>query len=159
MPPPKTRTKIYVRSLRVMMLRSLLRLAMRASLVALATASVAVGCSRQGEGERCDLVAAGHDDCDSGLICIACEDLADRVTSRCCPPSGSSDPRCARSTAGGGVCLTQLGSGGSAGSSSGGAGSSGAGAGGVSAGGTAGTAGTPSGGTAGEDDPAGAGGA
>jgi hypothetical protein len=134
-----------------MMLRSLLRLATRASLIALATASVAVGCSRQGEGERCDFAAAGHDDCDGGLVCVACEDLADHVTDRCCPPGGgSSDPRCALSTSPG-ACFTNLGSGGSAGSSSGGAGASGAGAGGMSAG-------SSSGGTAGEDDPAGAGG-
>jgi hypothetical protein len=138
-----------------MMLRSLLRLATRAALLALATASVAVGCSRQGEGERCDLEAAGDDDCDSGLVCIACGDLADRVTDRCCPPGGgSSDSRCALGTPNS-FCLTNLGSGGSAGSGASGAGAGGAGAGGMSAGGSAGSS---SGGTAGEDDPAGAGG-
>jgi hypothetical protein len=139
-----------------MILRSLLRLATRASLIALAIASVAVGCSRQGEGERCDFDAAGHDDCDSGLVCITCDRLADRVTDRCCPPGGgSSDPRCALATSVG-TCLTNTGSGsaGAAGSSA--AGASGAGAGGMSAGGSAGTS---SGGTAGEDEPAGAGGA
>jgi hypothetical protein len=139
-----------------MILRSLLRLATRASLIALAIASVAVGCSRQGEGERCDYDAAGDDDCDSGLACIACERLADRVTDRCCPPGGgSSDSRCALA-ASEAVCLTNVGSGGSAGSA--GAGASGAGAGGMSSGGAAGSAGASSGGTAGDDDPAGAGG-
>jgi hypothetical protein len=133
-----------------MILRSFLRLAARASLVALATASVAVGCSRQGEGERCDLLAAGNDDCDSGLVCVSCEDLADHVTDRCCPASGSSDPRCQKGSPG--ECLTRTGTGGSGGS----AGAAGMSAGGASAGGSSGAA---SGGTAGEDDPAGAGGA
>jgi hypothetical protein len=148
-----------------MIFRSFLRLATRASLVALAVASVAVGCSRQGEGERCDFDAAGDDDCDSGLVCTTCERLADRVTDRCCPPGGgSSDSRCALATFEG-TCLTEVGSGGSAGAAgtagagTSGAGTSGAGAGGMSSGGAAGTAGASSGGTAGEDDPAGAGGA
>ena len=139
-----------------MILRSLLRLAARASLVALATASVAVGCSRQGEGERCDLAAAGYDDCDSGLICVSCLQLQGHVTDRCCPPGASSDPRCARSPSEAKECVSALGTGGTTGTagSAGTAGSSTAGA-----GGSSGTAGASSGGTAGEDDPAGAGGA
>jgi len=58
------------------------------SLLALATA-----CSKQGEGERCDLNKAGDSDCEDGLQCT-------RVGSadRCCPPEGaqSSDDRCDR---------------------------------------------------------------
>jgi hypothetical protein len=146
-----------------MILRSFLRLAARASLIALATASVAVGCSRQGEGERCDLRGTGNEDCDSGLVCVSCLELQGHVTDRCCPPdaTGSSDPRCARSTAPAKECLSNLGTGGttSTGGTAGGAGSAGASSGGAGAGGGAGTAGAASGGTAGEEDPAGAGGA
>lgn len=136
-----------------MIFRPLIRLAARASLVALATASVAVGCSRQGEGERCDLAAAGYDDCDSGLICVSCLQLQGHVTDRCCPPGETdwSDSRCARSPSEAKECVSALGTGGTTGTA-GSAGSSGAG-------GSAGTAGASSGGTAGEDDPAGAGGA
>jgi hypothetical protein len=55
------------------------------------------GCSKQGEGERCDKVAAGNDDCDSGLVCVDANELADESTDRCCPPEGEafSDSRCA----------------------------------------------------------------
>jgi hypothetical protein len=145
-----------------MILRSFLQLAARASLIALATASVAVGCSRQGEGERCDLVAAGSDDCDSGLTCISCGNLADHVTDRCCPaPGASSDPRCQRSpNEDATLCPVKGGTGGtggSAGASS--AGAAGMSSGGAPAGGASGSSGASSGGTAGEDDPAGAGGA
>jgi hypothetical protein len=60
------------------------------SLLALATA-----CSKQGEGERCDLNKAGDSDCEDGLQCT-------RVGSadRCCPPEGAqiSDDRCDRTS-------------------------------------------------------------
>lgn len=140
---------------RVMIVRPLLRLASRAALVALTVASVAVGCSRQGEGERCDLAAAGHDDCDSGLVCTSCRVLQGHVVDRCCPPAGtsSSDPRCASAPES--ECLSRTGTGGSGGS----AGSAGASSGGAGTGGTAGTAGASSGGSGGDEEPAGAGGA
>jgi hypothetical protein len=153
-----------------MIFRSFFRLAARASLIALATASVAVGCSRQGEGERCDSAAAGNDDCDSGLVCTICAKLAQHQVDRCCPPGGSSDPRCEFATKeDDSQCILQLGTGGTGGTNDGGAGkagsagssagSAGASSGGAGSGGTAGTAGAASGGTAGEEDPAGAGGA
>jgi hypothetical protein len=60
--------------------------------------ALVLGCAKQGEGERCDLLAAGNADCDSGLVCVAAEDLVDQSTDRCCPPEGegTSDSRCAR---------------------------------------------------------------
>jgi hypothetical protein len=53
--------------------------------------SLSVGCSKQGEGERCDRAKAGDSDCEDGLKC-------DKVDGqdRCCPPPGApiSDSRC-----------------------------------------------------------------
>jgi hypothetical protein len=61
-------------------------------------------CSKQGEGDRC-LRSNGNSDCDSGLVCVASDELADSAknpqfsTDRCCPEDGhSSDSRCARGT-------------------------------------------------------------
>jgi hypothetical protein len=56
------------------------------------------GCAKQGEGDRCDLLAAGNADCDTGLVCVDATDLVDQSTDRCCPPEGegTSDSRCAR---------------------------------------------------------------
>lgn len=64
-------------------------------------AALVPGCSKQGEGERCDKDAARNEDCDSGLVCIPKNQLADESTDRCCPPDGSaiSDSRCSRSGA------------------------------------------------------------
>ena len=61
-------------------------------------AALVPGCSKQGEGERCDQLAAGNEDCDSGLVCILKSELADESTDRCCPPDGEgiSDSRCTR---------------------------------------------------------------
>ncbi len=58
-------------------------------------ALTSVGCSRQGEGERCDLAANGHNDCEEGLFCTPASGDVDR----CCPPQGAAieDSRCVRS--------------------------------------------------------------
>ncbi|MFO7180483.1 MAG: hypothetical protein DIU78_017415 [Pseudomonadota bacterium] len=71
--------------------RTLVSLGFALGLVAL----TGVGCSRQGEGERCDLGANGHSDCDDGLFCTPAVGDVDR----CCPPQGAAveDPRCVRS--------------------------------------------------------------
>jgi hypothetical protein len=140
------------------------------AIVALGLALTFVGCSRQGEGERCDFNAAGDTDCDEGLVCVTCPELRTGTVDRCCPatPGAESDAACERAdverlgecnptTASGGT----TGSGGSAGSGGAGAagGMSGSGQGG-SSGGQGGSSG--SGGTSGEGgapDAAGAGGA
>jgi hypothetical protein len=82
-------------------------------LAGLATASG--GCSRQTEGERCDDTNGDSDDCDSGLVCTACERLRTLDVDRCCPPAGSdySDPRCAPTSSG--TCLDPTGGGGEGG--------------------------------------------
>ncbi len=82
------------------------------------------GCAKQGEGDRCDLLAAGNDDCDTGLVCVLASDLVDQSTDRCCPPVGEgfSNSRCARSgTVGTGGTSSAGGSSGSGGSSAAGA--------------------------------------
>lgn len=97
-------------------------------LVVLVTALSAGGCSRQGEGERCDLAANGDDDCDDGLICVSKVGNVDR----CCPPEGAAigDSRCSVANAPPG--------GSTGGSSSGGSSSGGSSAAGGSSGGTSG---------------------
>ena len=81
------------------MLRIVLRSLVRAGLVIGAVSSVATGCSRQGEGERCDYTWAGDQDCDSGLVCTQCGWLQDQSVSRCCRPDGTySDTRCIPTT-------------------------------------------------------------
>jgi len=153
----------------------------RTVVLALAVGFVAAqGCAKQGEGERCEPLAARNTDCDDGLICVPGEQLLETVVAstdsktdfgRCCPPEGEaiSDSRCARAG-------SLSGSGGSAGSTSSGAGAGGepgssggggepavAGAGGdVSSGGVpgAGAGGTPAeGGAGGTPAEGGAGGA
>lgn len=95
------------------MLRTVLRSLVRAAIVLGALSSLAGGCSRQGEGERCDFVWAGDQDCDSGLTCTRCGLLQDDRTSRCCRPDGSySDTRCIRTTTpSNDDCNTHLGTG------------------------------------------------
>jgi len=113
------------------------------------------GCSRQGEGERCDHAENGDDDCDEGLQCVT---PRGSTVDRCCPPAGApiDDARCHGSDA-------PIATGGTAGSSNDTGGSSPGGtSGGTNAsGGTDASGGTTggtdaSGGTAG--DSAGAGG-
>lgn len=97
--------------------------------------SLVFGCAKQGEGERCDLDAAGNDDCDTGLVCVDSALLADKSTDRCCPPEDRrySDSRCARggtlggSTGSGGSSAGKGGSGGSSASEGGAPGDGGAG--------------------------------
>jgi len=55
---------------------------------------VVAGCAKQGEGDRC-LRSNGDNDCASGLVCVASDDLAEQSADRCCPEDGhSSDSRC-----------------------------------------------------------------
>jgi hypothetical protein len=71
--------------------------------------TIAQGCARQGEGERCEPNAAQDDDCDDGLDCVPGKELVDNVPTaddfgRCCPPVGQaiSDDRCTRAGLSGG---------------------------------------------------------
>ncbi len=116
----------------------------------------APACSQQGEGERCDFSKNGDLDCDSGFTCVKANDLADRVTDRCCPAANTeSDSRCARGTP---MTTTTGGSGGS--STSGGTG--GDASGGAAAETAAGSSGVPAssdGGMSGGGTPANDGGA
>jgi hypothetical protein len=70
----------------------------RTAIVASFSGAAFMGCSRQPEGERCDREAAGDTDCNDGLVCVLCTNLASGQVDRCCPPgSGSqSDARCER---------------------------------------------------------------
>jgi hypothetical protein len=83
------------------MSRTVLRALVRTAFVLVAAGSINAGCSRQAEGERCDLEWAGQtQDCDSGLVCTACGDLQDQPADRCCPPNGTfTDARCAPASA------------------------------------------------------------
>jgi hypothetical protein len=108
----------------------------RISLLLLAGFAVSLtasgGCSRMGEGERCDFTNAGDQDCDDGLECVPLEQLVNGGgADRCCPPvgEGPGDSRCQRGMP-------------AAGGSSGAGGTSGAG-------GAAGAAGESMGGTPG----------
>jgi hypothetical protein len=139
------------------------------AIVTLGLALTFVGCSRQGEGERCDFTAAGDTDCDEGLVCVKCPELRTGTVDRCCPatPGAETDAACERADVDRiGECNPTISSGGTTGSG-GSAGSGGAGAGGMSVGGQGGSSGgqggaSGSGGTSGEGgapDAAGAGGA
>jgi hypothetical protein len=130
-----------------MLLRLAVRYVLRTVAVLSLGASFAGGCSRQGEGERCDFFkAAGSGDCDSGLVCKLCEELQDGTTDRCCPAGTQfSDSRCQPGTSN--TCATNTGTGGSSatGGSPGSAGTAGnqsGGNGGTEAGGTGGTDGS-----------------
>jgi hypothetical protein len=62
--------------------------AARAALVGGLLAGLAVACSNQGEGERCDTLAdnGGNDDCQDGLVCTPGTSLnPPQSTDRCCP--------------------------------------------------------------------------
>ncbi len=61
----------------------------------------AQGCSKQGEGERCEPLAARDDDCEEGLVCVTAKELGETFSEdvdfgRCCPQdlSSASDSRC-----------------------------------------------------------------
>lgn len=75
--------------------------------------AVVLACSKQSEGERCELANADAD-CESGLLCTSARDLgAPDGVDRCCPPGKSAtDGACAHRVAG---------TGGGPGTSSGGA--------------------------------------
>lgn len=51
-----------------------------------------VGCSTQGEGERCER-KNGNNDCAEGLVCKSGKDLGGNADI-CCPESGSTNPEC-----------------------------------------------------------------
>ncbi|HYP89162.1 MAG TPA: hypothetical protein VEQ59_13440 [Polyangiaceae bacterium] len=119
------------------MLSALRSAALFAIVSALAALSLP-GCSQQGQGERCDSVKNGDDDCDSGLTCVGSGELLDKVTDRCCPAEGiETDSRCKRSSATGSGGSS---AGGSAGTTAGGSSSEPGGAGaGTETGGTTST--------------------
>jgi len=114
---------------------------------------LATACSKQGEGERCDLLLSGETaDCESGLVCTAANALSDNSTDRCCPPEGQSfsDDRCApKSSIGNGG--SGNGGSGNGGSTNGGStnGGTGGAAGSISIGGSAGSTNGGSGGSTG----------
>lgn len=79
-----------------MLLRPLLRFA-----VLLLVPTVFLGsCSKQSEGERCDVLNEDSD-CEGSLECVAAEDLVNSEADRCCPPKGDRivDDRCHRAGA------------------------------------------------------------
>lgn len=59
--------------------------------------ALAAGCSKQGEGERCDREAAGDNDCEPPLICqdVGQQSAANPIQ-RCCPRRSEdiTDERC-----------------------------------------------------------------
>jgi hypothetical protein len=142
-----------------MRIRLAVRYVLRTVAVLSLGASFAGGCSRQGEGERCDFIkAAGSGDCDSGLVCKRCEELQDGTTDRCCPAGTQfSDSRCQPGTSN--TCSSNTGTGGSSatGGSSGSSGTAGnqSGSGGTETGGSSGTEAGGTGGTDGSGDVAG----
>jgi hypothetical protein len=83
------------------------------------TLALSVGCSKQGEGERCDRAAAGDTDCEDGLVCTNVGMNEDR----CCPPDSAAlgDSRCMRTTTSTGGQSSTGGAGGGGGASNGGA--------------------------------------
>ncbi len=99
--------------------------------------AVLFACSKQSEGERCQLLNYNND-CDSGLLCTSARDLqATDEVDRCCPPGNTfSDSRCDRRAkgpiagtgTGGGSATTGTGGGSQAGN----AGTAGVGVGGAS---------------------------
>ena len=127
-------------------------------LVALSLALSTGGCSRQGEGERCDKTANADNDCEDGLICTP------KVgADRCCPPDGApiDDSRCSAANAPSGGITGGTDSGGSStGGSTAGSTSGGLNAGGTTTGGASTGGDTASSGAAGviETPTAGAGG-
>ena len=113
--------------------RRFIRWFSRTAVIVFALATLFVGCSRQSEGERCDKDAAGDTDCNDGLKCIKCVDLARGSVDRCCPadPAAHTDGDCDRADPPrtGGECVTATGTGGSGtGGRAGVAGSGGSGA-------------------------------
>jgi hypothetical protein len=132
---------------------SALRSAVVFALVSAFAVLTVPGCSQQGEGERCDKAKNGDEDCDSGLTCVAQNELIENVTDRCCPAEGTeTDRRCNR----GAPTAPQS----MAGTSSGGTSNGGTSSGGTESGGTeSGGTGASGGESTGGGDTAGAGGA
>jgi len=120
-------------------------------LVALSLAASSLGCGKQGEGERCSVLAGndGADDCDDGLVCVPGSELNEGRADTCCPPGGSTNPACipgglgtssATSTSASTTSSTSSTS--SSGGGGGAGGTGGAGGAGGAGGGTGGTGGT-----------------
>jgi hypothetical protein len=72
-----------------LIVRSSLAACALVALAALDISTLPMGCSGQGEGERCDHLAdnAGTDDCAGDLVCTPASSLNgnDHNTDRCCP--------------------------------------------------------------------------
>ncbi len=146
------------------MLPIALRVFARTAFLLSTVAIFSTSCSRQGEGDRCDLDWGGPDqDCQSDLICTACGNLQVATVDRCCRRDGAvTDARCAKAAVMNDLTCSahkNLATSGSAGSGASGiAGSGGtagsgvtAGSGGISGGSTTGgMSGEPGGGNAGE---------
>ncbi len=138
------------------------------AVILLGFSTVFVGCSRQSEGERCDKEAADNTDCNEGLVCVRCEDLAGGSIDRCCPadPNAHTTSACDRADTPRvmGACQAATGGTGGMGGRGGASGSGGSGAtsGTGGSGATSGAAGSGatsgSGGESGAPDAAGAGG-
>lgn len=112
---------------------------------ALGLGSYAQGCSNQGEGERCSILAGddGNEDCADGLVCKSAADL-NGGADICCPPEGGTHPACipgslAGTGGAGGGTATATGTGGDGGNA--GAGGTAGGGGMAGAGGAGGTGG------------------
>jgi hypothetical protein len=80
------------------MLPLALRVFARTAFVLSTAAIFSTSCSRQGEGDRCDLEWGGaNQDCQADLICTACGNLQDATVDRCCRRDGGvTDARCAK---------------------------------------------------------------
>jgi hypothetical protein len=110
-----------------------------ALLVLSTTCLTAIGCGKQGEGERCSVDNPNNEDCEAGLICTPGSEL-NRQTDVCCPESGSTEPACIPNVGtggaggGGGGATTGGGEGGTGAMGGGGAGGAGGGMGGAGGG-------------------------
>jgi hypothetical protein len=129
-----------------MLFRRVSRFVARVLIVTGAVGSVMGGCTRQGEGERCDFESAGDSDCDEDLECVPCEQIQNSTVDRCCRRDLTyEDGRCARGSNGNtGLCDPPddgEGTGGTGGSGAGTSGAAGEGGDGSSATSNAGTGG------------------
>ncbi len=77
----------------------LLRTIARIAPVFFIVGALVSSCSKQSEGDRCD-VLNNDEDCDGGLECVAASELLNSEADRCCPPEGDrvSDSSCRRRT-------------------------------------------------------------
>ena len=83
-----------------------------------AALTLAAGCGKQQEGERCDTAAqtdGGESDCADGLVCTAIKNIN---TELCCPETGATDNGCLadnQGSGGAGATTSSTGNGGAGG--------------------------------------------